>query len=90
MAFTHAPAGYPDGYPLLFDTRLTEKRAAQVLAYAQDGGYLSALLTRSLSVELLVYNPGAVVFGFARMELQWEHSGDIKGRLYVAVSGAGN
>ncbi len=44
--------GYPDGYPVVFDTHLTEKRAAQALSFIRDGGYLSATMTASLTVEV--------------------------------------
>jgi hypothetical protein len=47
FGFFHAPLkGFDDGYPLLFDTHVSEKRVVDLLHYVQDGGLLSALLTR--------------------------------------------
>ena len=49
----HCPCpGYSDGYPLLFDTHLTERRAAELLTFAKDGGYLSAVMSQTMTLEV--------------------------------------
>jgi hypothetical protein len=35
-----------------------------LLHYIQDGGMLSAQLTRSMTLQMVTYNPAAVVFGY--------------------------
>ncbi len=45
-------SGYSDGYPVLFDNHITEKRAGQMLSYVRDGGFLSAAMTQSMTVEV--------------------------------------
>ena len=51
-------------YPVLFDDHLTAERTQQLLTGLQDGAYLDAELTLSLTARVLTYNPEAGVFGF--------------------------
>lgn len=46
--FFHQPLGrrFPDGYPVLLDTRLSALRAEQALLFLRDGRYLSTTLTK--------------------------------------------
>lgn len=45
--FFYQPAGrLPAGYPLVFDTHLSAKRAEQAITYIRDGGYLSETVTK--------------------------------------------
>jgi hypothetical protein len=44
--------GYPDGYPVLFDAHLSEKRMLQLLTYLGDGGMLSPTLTKTMTMEV--------------------------------------
>jgi hypothetical protein len=42
---------------------MSAKRTADVLTYLQDGGFLDASLTDSLTAQVVTYNPRAGVFG---------------------------
>ncbi len=46
--FFHHPLDrrFPDGYPVLLDTRLSALRAEQALLFLRDGRYLSPTLTK--------------------------------------------
>ena len=41
-ALRACPPGYRPGYPVVVDARVPEARAAQLLAYLGEGGFLSA------------------------------------------------
>ncbi|KAG1660944.1 hypothetical protein FOA52_005525, partial [Chlamydomonas sp. UWO 241] len=78
FGFFHTPLkGFADGYPLLFDTHVSEKRIVDLLHYVQDGGMLSAQLTRSMTLQMVMYNPQAVVFGYFSATFSWIDSGVI-------------
>ncbi|KAG1675984.1 hypothetical protein FOA52_014228 [Chlamydomonas sp. UWO 241] len=79
FGFFHTPLkGFDDGYPLLFDTHVSEKvRIVDLLHYIQDGGMLSAQLTRSMTLQIVTYNPEAVVFGYFSATFTWIDSGVI-------------
>ncbi|KAG1675982.1 hypothetical protein FOA52_014226 [Chlamydomonas sp. UWO 241] len=78
FGFFHTPLkGFDDGYPLLFDTHMPEKRIVDLLHYIQDGGMLSAQLTRSMTLQMVTYNPEAVVFGYFSATFTWIDSGVI-------------
>lgn len=40
---------------------------------------------RSLTAELVTYNADAAVFGYWRVDLVWQDSGDIQGKLHLQV-----
>mmetsp|Transcript_8258 Transcript_8258/g.24923 ORF Transcript_8258/g.24923 Transcript_8258/m.24923 type:complete len:2121 (-) Transcript_8258:1576-7938(-) len=75
--FHHPLQGYQDGYPVLFDTHVSEKRMLQLLSYVQDGGLLSSQLTDSMTMQMVTYNPEAVVFGYFAATFKWVESGVI-------------
>ncbi|KAG1675992.1 hypothetical protein FOA52_014236 [Chlamydomonas sp. UWO 241] len=78
FGFFHTPLkGFDDGYPLLFDTHVSEKRIVDLLHYVQDGGMLSTQLTRSMTLQMVTYNPEAVVFGYFSATFTWIDSGVI-------------
>ncbi|KAG2491872.1 hypothetical protein HYH03_009825 [Edaphochlamys debaryana] len=80
FGFFHQPLeGFPDGYPVLMDTRLSAKRAAEAIQYVKDGGFLSASLTKSLRAQVVTYNPDAQVFGYWRVDFDWQDSGVVVG-----------
>ncbi|PNH05934.1 hypothetical protein TSOC_007762, partial [Tetrabaena socialis] len=80
--FFHAPLpGFQDGYPLVVDTALGAKRAAEIVAYLRDGAYLSASRTSTLSAHLVTLNPALSVLGYLRLDLVWRGDGRIPGRL---------
>ncbi|KAJ9522781.1 hypothetical protein QJQ45_019807, partial [Haematococcus lacustris] len=84
FAFFHHPLpGLEAGYPVLVDTGISAKRAAQVLSYVLDGNYVEKSLTHSVSVQLLSYNPAAAVFGCWRLRLDWQQDGRIVGTHQV-------
>ncbi|KAJ9522297.1 hypothetical protein QJQ45_008126 [Haematococcus lacustris] len=84
FAFFHHPLpGLEAGYPVLVDTGISAKRAAQVLSYLLDGNYVETSLTHSVSVQLLSYNPAAAVFGCWRLRLDWQQDGRIVGTHQV-------
>lgn len=47
-------AGYPNGYPVLFDTALSMGRAMQLLTYLGDGDYLNKKSTKSLVAQVRI------------------------------------
>jgi hypothetical protein len=52
--FTHTPMpSFPDGYPIFLSNSLSEARTGEVLQYLQDGQYLSATQTHSLTAEMV-------------------------------------
>ncbi|KAG1670027.1 hypothetical protein FOA52_011183 [Chlamydomonas sp. UWO 241] len=78
FGFFHTPLkGFDDGYPLLFDSHVSEKRIVDLLHYVQDGGMLSAQLTRSMTLQMVTYNPEAIVFGYFSATFRWIDSGVI-------------
>ncbi|KAJ9523171.1 hypothetical protein QJQ45_024097, partial [Haematococcus lacustris] len=84
FAFFHHPLpGLEAGYPVLVDTGISAKRAAQVLSYVLDGNYVEKSMTHSMSVQLLSYNPAAAVFGCWRLRLDWQQDGRIVGTHQV-------
>ena len=54
-------SGYNDGFPVVFDVHLSEKRAIQLLTYLQDGGLLESKETESLTVKVLGRGTHAVM-----------------------------
>ncbi|PNH11248.1 hypothetical protein TSOC_001938, partial [Tetrabaena socialis] len=68
---------FEPGYPVMFDTRLSAKRASQAITFVRDGGYLSATLTKSLRTQIVTFNPDAQVFGYWRLDFTWLDSGVI-------------
>lgn len=78
--FQHEPVeGYADGYPILIDPRVSAKRIKQILLYLRDGQYLSAKLTKSVSLQLVTFNPNLKVMGYWRLDLNWAEQGTISG-----------
>lgn len=85
-SFYHTPVpGWSDGYPLLADVHLTAKRAQEVLAAVQQGAYLSATLTQSLTAQLVAYNPDARVLGYWRVDMTWLDAGTIRAKIRVSA-----
>ncbi|GAX81803.1 hypothetical protein CEUSTIGMA_g9231.t1 [Chlamydomonas eustigma] len=84
FGFFHYPLrNYEDGYPVLFDTHLSQQRVQQMLTYVQDGALLNANLMKTMTVEIVSYNPEAVVFGFYKATLEWLAGGSIS--MFVDV-----
>ncbi len=83
---TYSLAGYPAGYPVLIDTHLTEKRTLQLLTYLSDGGLLNPKLTKTMSMEAIIYNPTAIVFGYVTALFKWKDGGEIEMTIDTAVS----
>ncbi|KXZ51178.1 hypothetical protein GPECTOR_13g665 [Gonium pectorale] len=82
--FFHEPLQrFPLGYPLLFDTRMSARRAEQALTYVRDGAYLSPSFTKSLRAQLVTYNSDAQVFGYWRVDFTWSDSGVIDARTHL-------
>ncbi|GFH16193.1 PKD_channel domain-containing protein [Haematococcus lacustris] len=53
FAFFHQPVpGMPAGYPLLVDTAISAKRAAQISSYLAEGGFLDRSFTESLDLRV--------------------------------------
>ncbi|GFH27228.1 PKD_channel domain-containing protein [Haematococcus lacustris] len=53
FAFFHQPVpGMPVGYPLLVDTAISAKRAAQISSYLAEGGFLDRSFTESLDLRV--------------------------------------
>ncbi|GIM14788.1 hypothetical protein Vretimale_17596, partial [Volvox reticuliferus] len=71
------------GYPVLFDTSLTSSRMQRVFAALQQGGYLDAQLTESLTVQLVSYSPELRVFGYWRGEFRWGRAGLVEAKFSV-------
>lgn len=73
----HRVAGYRDGYPVLLQPFLSEKRAKQMANYLYDSDYLSATLSVSLTAQLATYNPTLGVIGYWRGVFTWNDEGTI-------------
>ncbi len=50
--FHHPLSEYPDGYPVVFDTHLSMKRAQTLLLYLGDGELLNSKLAKSMSLQV--------------------------------------
>eukprot|EP00798_Chlamydomonas_sp_ICE-L_P026832 gene26832-4428_t len=69
--------GYENGFPVLFENRMREEQAANVMQYLMDGNYLD-YKTKGLTAEILSYNRGLHVLGYARGNFKWMLDGSIK------------
>ena len=71
-------AGYPDGYPIVISSYLTNDRARMAMSYIEEGGLFDAAMTKYTMLEAVTYNPSAVAFGLFKGMLEWLDSGQIK------------
>eukprot|EP00798_Chlamydomonas_sp_ICE-L_P019373 gene19373-26022_t len=62
--------GYGNGFPVLFENRMIEEQAANVMQYLMDGNYLDDK-TKGLTAEILSYNRELHVLGYARGNFKW-------------------
>eukprot|EP00798_Chlamydomonas_sp_ICE-L_P026813 gene26815-4407_t len=69
--------GYENGFPVLFENRMREEQAANVMQYLMDGNYLD-YKTKGLTAEILSYNRDLHVLGYARGNFKWMLDGSIK------------
>eukprot|EP00798_Chlamydomonas_sp_ICE-L_P030221 gene30221-35209_t len=69
--------GYKTGFPVLFENRMREEQAANVMQYLMDGNYLD-YKTKGLTAEILSYNRDLHVLGYARGNFKWMLDGSIK------------
>eukprot|EP00798_Chlamydomonas_sp_ICE-L_P007688 gene7688-851_t len=69
--------GYENGFPVLFENRMIEEQAANVMQYLMDGNYLDGK-TKGLTAEILSYNQELHVLGYARGNFKWMLDGSIK------------
>ena len=67
--------GYKDGFPLVISSYLGANRALNTLQYMFFGGLLHPAATESLSLEMLIYNPSASIFGRLHALVKWQTSG---------------
>lgn len=72
--------GYPGGYPIVIDPRVSQKRIKQMLVFLRDGQYLSAILTKSVSAQIVTFNPNTKVIGYFKLDLTWGEQGVISGK----------
>lgn len=70
--------GFTDGFPFFFDINLSADVAGAWLKYLQNGLYLDATKTTSLSAVLLTYNGELDHFGLARIDFQFTAGGAIE------------
>ena len=75
--FPQPMEGLQDGYPVLVSASVSLKRALQTLQYIQYGGFLNREATDSLKLQMVLYNPTAIVFGYYSAALEWLASGNI-------------
>ena len=78
--FHHPVTGYEDGYPILIDPRISQKRAKQMLTYIREGKFLSATLSKSMTMQLVSFNADTKVIGYWRLDLTWNEEGVISGK----------
>eukprot|EP00798_Chlamydomonas_sp_ICE-L_P004363 gene4363-14486_t len=69
--------GYENGFPVLFENRMQEEQAANVMQYLMDGNYLD-YKTKGLTAEILSYNRDLHVLGYARGNFKWMLDGSIQ------------
>jgi hypothetical protein len=72
--------GYEDGFPVMFENKLTALGSQRLLNYVYDGVYLDKN-TSGLSVELLAYNAGLHVLSYLRATFSWQLDGSIQARF---------
>lgn len=70
--FRHPLPGWQDGFTVLFDTNLPQKRLRQMLLYLRDGRYLSQTLTSQVTATMLAYNADGRSFGYWQRTLTWD------------------
>eukprot|EP00798_Chlamydomonas_sp_ICE-L_P022445 gene22445-29559_t len=68
--------GYENGFPVLFENRMREEQASNVMQYLMDGNYLD-YKTKGLTAEILSYNRDLHVLGYARGNFKWMLDGSI-------------
>jgi hypothetical protein len=73
--FASSLPGRSLGYPVLVSSYVSGTRARQELAYLLEGGLLDPLSTDTMTLDLLVYNPLAFVFGKFTASFTWSASG---------------
>lgn len=78
--FHHPVTGYEDGYPILIDPRISQKRAKQMLTFIREGKFLSATLSKSMTMQLVCFNADTKVIGYWRLDLTWNEEGVISGK----------
>ena len=75
--FPSSLPGREIGYPVIISSYVSGSRARGELAYLLQGGLLDKSITDSMSLQLLVYNPLAVVFGMFSATFTWSDSGQV-------------
>ena len=75
--YSYSLPGMVDGYPLVLEPGMSQKRVAQVLTHLRDGAYLSASLTKRLSATLLAYAPKEKVLAYLIARFRWSAAGKI-------------
>ncbi|KAG1656783.1 hypothetical protein FOA52_007831 [Chlamydomonas sp. UWO 241] len=78
FGFCHTPLKrFDDGYPMLFGAHVSQKCIVELVHYVQDGGMLSSQLTDRMTLQMVTYNPEAVVFGYFSATFRWIDAGVI-------------
>lgn len=70
--------GFEDGFPFFFDINLSADVATAWLKYLQNGLFLDATKTTSLTAMLLTYNGELDHFGLARIDFEFTAGGAIE------------
>ena len=65
------------GYSIVIDARLPESRVNDTLLFLHDGGYLSAVLTQTLTARMVTLNPEARTYGLWHAVFEWTSAGNI-------------
>jgi hypothetical protein len=73
--FASSLHGRSKGYPILVSSYVSGARAKQELLYMLDGGMLDVSWTDSMTLDLLVYNPLAFIFGKFTAAYTWGREG---------------
>ncbi|KAL0020772.1 hypothetical protein WJX77_012245 [Trebouxia sp. C0004] len=69
-----AMLGFPLGFPVVFDNRLSRNESQRLWTILSDGNFLDED-TASVTVRLLTYNPKLQVYGYARVDFSWDSAG---------------
>ncbi|KAL0020782.1 hypothetical protein WJX79_001465 [Trebouxia sp. C0005] len=69
-----AMSGFPLGFPVVFDNRLSRNASQRLWTILSDGNFLDEE-TASVTVRLLTYNPELQVYGYARVDFSWDSAG---------------
>jgi hypothetical protein len=84
--FQHIPLkGYDDGFPLVLGNVISGAGSLTSLELLGEGYYLSSLLSKTMTMEVLTYNARELAMGYMRGEFTWMDSGQIQMRSTIST-----